>query len=109
MNRVNLKEYGKRFFFRLLLTRRGILTMSYMEKIRNRLTRHLRENDQGYFTHMSDAWSFAARSGLASLGFFVHGILPFTFEHSGSGRINKLNKDIEIKMSKHHNSPTVPQ
>lgn len=75
--------------------------MSYLENIKNRATRHLRENEQGYFEHMKDAWSFASRTGLASLGFFVHGILPFTFEHTGSSYVNEVQGEIKQKMAKH--------
>lgn len=67
--------------------------------IKNRLTEHLRVNNQGYFEHLSDAWSFAGRSGLATFGFFVHGILPFTFEHTGSGYIKQVNDEIKEKTS----------
>lgn len=65
---------------------------------KNRLNRHLRENNQTYFQHLKDAWSYAGQSGLATLGFFVHGVFPFTFEHTGSGIIRKVDHSIKEKM-----------
>jgi len=63
----------------------------------NRMTRHLQENRQGYFDHLSDAWGYAFHSGMASLAFFVHGLLPFTFEHTGSSLNKRVHDDIERK------------
>ena len=74
--------------------------MLFLTPVYDRLTRHLVINHQGYFEHMRDSWGFASRTGLATLGFFVHGILPFTFEHTGSEIVNKLNTEIQAKLSK---------
>jgi len=49
---------------------------------------------------MMDAWKFASRSGLASVGFFVHGVFPFAFEHTGSGLVGELHSDIQEKLNK---------
>lgn len=68
--------------------------------IRYRLTRHLNEAQQGYFEHLSDAWSFAARSGVTSLSFFFHGLFPFALEHSGSSQLSRLHSDVCSKLTK---------
>jgi hypothetical protein len=52
--------------------------------------RHLEENNQNYLDHLKDAWSFAAKSAAASAMLFMHGLLPFTFEHAGSDCIEKV-------------------
>lgn len=77
---------------------------SFLSNVEHRLTRHLHENNQTYFEHLRDAWSYAGRSGLATIGFFVHGAFPFLFEHTGSGIIDGVNGDIQSKLSKTRSS-----
>jgi len=80
--------------------------MESLNCLHNRLTRHLRENGQGYFEHARDAWTYGAKSAIASTAFFIHGILPFTFEHTGSEKINGIHQHIKNKMDKIENKPT---
>ncbi len=58
---------------------------------------HLHQNNQTYLGHLKDAWTFSAKSLIASIAFFAHGIAPFTLEHTGSSLINQLNNDIVVK------------
>jgi hypothetical protein len=73
---------------------------NYFHQLYDRLTRHLRENNQGYFEHLKDAWSFSAKAASASALFAIHGIFPFTLEHSGSNKIDCLSTDLHEKLSK---------
>jgi hypothetical protein len=62
-----------------------------------RLTRHLNENNQTYFEHLRDAWGYSLRSGLAMAFFFVHGLFPFTFEHTGSDLVKEIQDIVDEK------------
>ena len=64
-----------------------------------RVTRHLNEANQGYFEHLSDSWGYAAKTSLASLSFFVHGLLPFTFEHTGSDHLKAVHDKVASKLA----------
>jgi len=59
--------------------------------------KHLQENNQDYFVHMRDAWKFSIKSFAASIAFFFHGIMPFTFQHSGGKLVNSVNNTIKQK------------
>ena len=95
--------------FFLLLTYNMVNMNNFFPYIRYRMTRHLNEAQQSYFEHLSDAWSYAARSGLASLSFFVHGILPFTLEHTGSAQLNSVYSEVSTKLEKTNKTQQQPQ
>lgn len=80
--------------------------MNLFNRLHDRLSRHLRENNQGYFEHACDAWGYAGKSALASVSFFIHGIFPFTFEHTGSSHVNNIHQDIKAKMERMQTKPT---
>jgi hypothetical protein len=58
---------------------------------------HLRIANQTYVAHMLDAWTFGFQAFIASLAFFVHGIYPDAFPHTGGNFIKELNHDIQSK------------
>ena len=62
-------------------------------------TKHLDDNNQTYFEHIRDSWSYSFRSLKSSIYFFFHGLMPFTFEHAGGDEINELFADIINKRS----------
>jgi hypothetical protein len=66
----------------------------------NPLNRHLIENNQTYCCHLRDAWYYSLQCGLATITFFIHGIIPFMFEHTGSHTINNLQNIISQKQTK---------
>lgn len=50
---------------------------------------------------MKNAFTFGSAAILSGMAFFMHGILPFAFEHEGSQRVSKLNNDIQSKIQAH--------
>ncbi len=63
------------------------------------MIRHLDDNNQTYFEHIYDSWKYSFQSLKASLYFFIHGIVPCIFEHSGSDTIFKLSSVLDSKLS----------
>jgi hypothetical protein len=55
-------------------------------------TRHPASVDETYTEHMGMAASFGARMFFASLACFVHAVLPFLFERTGSRAITELHE-----------------
>ena len=53
-------------------------------------TRHPRSVDETYIEHMGVAWSFAFPMLAAGLACFVHGLLPWMFETTGSRCVKAL-------------------
>lgn len=66
---------------------------------------HLQENNQSYFQHMKDAFSLAGKSFLATISFFVHGVFPMIFTHTGSDWICDCKNFIEEKNKIHTVAP----
>ena len=64
------------------------------------MTDHLRKNEQSYWQHMIDSFRFASVAAVAALAFIVHGVLPCTFEHTGSYHIHRLDAEIQTKIAK---------
>ncbi len=60
---------------------------------------HLTKANQDYVDHLMDAWSYSARALMASVAFFVHGLLPDWFQTTGSGLVRSLDSDIQEKLS----------
>ena len=58
---------------------------------------HLTNSDLTYFGHMGDAFSFGVRSMIAAVTFFIHGVCPWAFTHSGSGQIGVLNRELSSR------------
>ena len=56
-----------------------------------RKSKHLKENNIGYFNHMFNSLIYSKESFKASIYFFIHAFFPDIFEYSGSTIIKKLN------------------
>ena len=52
---------------------------------------HLTQKNMTYFEHMIGAIYFSLLSLLASIAFFIHGLIPDIFTESGSSIIRILN------------------
>lgn len=61
--------------------------------------KHLTDNNQTYFEHIQDSWSYSYRSLKASVCFFIHGLFPWSFEHDGSDTIFELSSDLDEKIN----------
>lgn len=61
---------------------------------------HLKTNNQDYFEHMKDAWTFGFKSLTASAAFMLHGIMPCTFTSCGGKIVDDLNNTIKQKKVK---------
>jgi hypothetical protein len=59
--------------------------------------RHLQENNQDYLAHARDALMYSCKSFLASVSFFMHAVLPCTFEHTGSALVSEVHEFIQEK------------
>lgn len=57
----------------------------------NFLTRHLESVDETYFQHLGQAMRFAGTLAVAATACFVHALLPFLFERTGSTLIGRLH------------------
>ena len=55
------------------------------------LTRHLDSVGETYFQHMRHALSFAVTLLWAAVACFVHALVPFAFERTGSDCIRRLH------------------
>ena len=60
------------------------------------LDKHLKDNNITYFEHMNRSIVYGFKSLIASFYFFIHALLPFIFEHSGSDAIKDLSKNFII-------------
>ncbi len=72
--------------------------------IRDAFTRHPETVGETYGEHMLVAWSFGWRMFWASLACFVHGILPFAFERTGSRAVTELHERMVTKRRRHQAS-----
>ncbi|HSS63455.1 MAG TPA: DUF6356 family protein [Gammaproteobacteria bacterium] len=62
----------------------------------NFLTRHLDSVDETYFEHFSHALHFATSLAIAAVACFVHALLPFLFERTGSLLIDRLHQRMVV-------------
>jgi len=63
-------------------------------------TRHPRSVDETYGQHLAMAWSFAVPMLLGGAACFVHGLLPFLFETTGSRCVKRLHTRIAHRARK---------
>jgi hypothetical protein len=83
--------------------------MTHFGNTKSKITRHLEKANQGYFEHLADSWGYAMESGVATICFLIHGILPFTFEHTGSKYLNSVHKKVNDKLNSLDNgTSTIP-
>nr|NIS43783.1 hypothetical protein [Desulfuromonadales bacterium] len=59
--------------------------------VKELFTEHPASVDETYTEHMAQAAGFGARMFVASLACFVHALLPFLFERTGSKAISELH------------------
>ena len=60
-------------------------------------TKHLRDVNESYFTHMRHAFYFCRNCLAAFLGLLVHCVAPFLFVTTGSSIISKLYKIMSVR------------
>ena len=63
-------------------------------------TEHPASVGETYFEHLCSAWYFAANMLLGALACLLHGLLPFLFEKTGSGRIAHLHDRMIVNRSR---------
>lgn len=62
------------------------------------LTRHLREINESYFTHMKHASYFAFTCLYSSVALFIHSVFPFIFVTTGSNNITKIYNIMSLRV-----------
>lgn len=55
------------------------------------LTRHLDKVGESYLEHLRFAFTFGGRMVAGGVGCILHGLMPWTFETTGSRTIKRLN------------------
>jgi uncharacterized protein DUF6356 len=63
--------------------------------VRNPFTAHPREVGETYFEHGLFACRYGAKMTLGGIAAFVHGLLPFLFQTTGSRITRELNATLE--------------
>ena len=63
--------------------------------MRNPFTAHPREVGETYFEHGLFACRYGAKMTLGGLAAFLHGVLPFLFQTTGSRITRELNATLE--------------
>ena len=53
---------------------------------------HLKENNVGYWQHLSHSAVLGMLSIMAGVIFLIHAVFPFLFPYTGSGLIKKIQK-----------------
>lgn len=56
---------------------------------------HLAEKRTTYCSHMSHAFSYAARAFTAGFVFIIHGLIPDVFMETGSNILKEITFDID--------------
>ena len=63
--------------------------------MRNPFTAHPRDVGESYLEHGSFACRYGAKMTLGGLAAFIHGLLPFLFETTGSRVTRELNDTLD--------------
>jgi hypothetical protein len=63
--------------------------------VRNPFTAHPREVGETYFEHGLFACRYGAKMTLGGIAAFLHGLLPFLFQTTGSRITRELNATLE--------------
>ena len=63
--------------------------------MRNPFTAHPREVGETYFEHGVFACRYGAKMALGGVAAFIHGLLPFLFQKTGSSVTRELNAALE--------------
>lgn len=72
-------------------------TENIINSLENCIFEHPRQNNQGYFRHLGDSFSFAMKAYKAGTFFIIHGCCPCTFQTQGGDTIRELNDTILSK------------
>jgi len=62
------------------------------------LSKHLREINESYFTHMRHALYFSAVSFFSSIALLIHSFFPFIFITTGSNNLKKLYNIMSLRV-----------
>jgi hypothetical protein len=62
--------------------------------IRSLFLQHPEEKNMTYFEHLQHAFYFSANLLRGSIALFIHGLVPYFFEDTGSNIIREMNKKI---------------
>lgn len=68
--------------------------------LRKLFTDHPQSVDESYLEHLGQALYFATQLLLASFVCFIHALLPFAFEKTGSQRISHLQARMVISRNR---------
>ena len=84
-----------------------------MEQIKRLFTEHPASVGENYLQHLGSAWYFAWQMTLGAANCFIHGLFPFLFEKTGSGRVAHLHDRMIVNRSRlpadpGSDSPRVP-
>lgn len=66
----------------------------------NFLSRHLESVDETYFEHFGHALRFAVTLAIAAVVCFIHALLPFLFERTGSQLIGRLHDRMVVNRTR---------
>lgn len=58
---------------------------------------HPRDNGMTYCQHLNRALTLSGKMIYGSFALFVHGLIPYFFEYTGSNIIKSLNEEIHTK------------
>ena len=73
------------------------------------LTRHLDSVNETYLEHMGHAMGFAAAMAFGAIVCFVHALLPFLFERTGSDCIRRLHERMVVNRVSHRHLEDAPR
>lgn len=65
-------------------------------------TEHLHEAHESYFQHLNFCLYAFSYLFVTAVIILIHGLLPFTFTHTGSSRIERFYFNIKARVQKQH-------
>ena len=71
-----------------------------LETIQQKFQDHPSKNNMSYKEHMKRAFGLGILSTKAATCFFIHAIIPFVFETTGSETITEINSKLKESASK---------
>ena len=76
--------------------------------IRRLFAEHPASVGETYLQHLGAASGFAGRMLLGAIACFLHALLPFAFQHTGSDCITSLHEQMVAKRRRHASPPAAP-
>lgn len=73
------------------------------------LARHLDSVNETYLEHMGHAMGFAAVMAFGAVACFVHALLPFLFERTGSDCIRRLHERMVVNRGRRRRLEDAPR